>query len=200
MFKKLIISSAIMAVCSGIAFSYPSYKGERIDYKGEACPTCVTYSFLPAPYLGLSVGVRNNYSAAPAVYKGLEGIISLGYGGIVSPSFYLAAELFGGGSINLKNYTNSGVSVKSTWSYGLDIIPGIQLTDPVVGYVRLGVVRTRFNDVGNATGWRAGVGGQTNLWPNWDLRGEYVYTYYNSVGGMNPQSDQFNLGLIYKFC
>ncbi len=45
------------------------------------------------------------------------------------------------------------------------------ITDYVLGYGRLGVVRSRFSDQSNnATGWQVGLGGQTNLAQNWDLR------------------------------
>src|SRR5262245_370254 len=104
MFKKLVIASAVFAASSGIAIAGHSYKGDR-DYKGEVatptCPTCPTYTYLCGPYVGLSASVRNNYTGTPVVYKGLEGILSLGYGGAVSPMFYLAGELFVGDSIQL---------------------------------------------------------------------------------------------------
>lgn len=205
MFKKLVIASAVFAASSGIAFAGHSYKGDR-DYKGEmaapTCPTCPTYSYLCGPYVGASLGVRNNYTGEPSVvYKGIEGILSLGYGGAVSPMFYLAGELFVGDSAQVRNFKFNGNGVKSTWSYGFDLIPGIMLTDYVMGYVRAGVVRTRFSDQGtSATGWQVGIGGQTNLCQNWDLRGEYVFSAYRSVTGIgHPQADQFNLGVVYKF-
>lgn len=195
MFKKLVIASAVFAVSSG-ALAGHTYK----DYKGEA--PCPVYQYMAGPYLGFSAGVRNNYSGSPAVYKGLEGTLSGGWGWMLDPSWYLAGEIFVGDSINLKNYKNiDGSSVKSTWSYGLDILPGFMLTDHVLAYLRAGVLRTRFNDQGsNKTGWQVGLGGQTNIMGNWDARMEYVYSYYGKVSGIgHPQADQFNFGVVYKF-
>lgn len=198
MFKKIVIASAVLAA-SSVAFAGHNYKG---DYKGETVAPCPTYQFMAGPYLGLSAGVRNNYTGTPVVYKGLEGTISAGWGWMLDPMWYLAGEIFAGDSINLKNYKAAdGSSVKSTWSVGIDILPGFMITDHVLAYLRAGWVRTRFNDQGtNKSGWQIGLGGQTNLWANWDLRGEYVYSYYGKVNAIgHPQADQFNLGIIYKF-
>ncbi len=201
MFKKLLLASAVLTASTSIAVAGHSYKGER-DYKGEMpAPACPSYTYAAGPYIGLSAGVRNNYSGAPLVYQGLEGTLSVGYAAMVSPSFYLAGELLAGDSINLKDYTVLGNGVRTTWSYGLGIIPGYMITDYVLGYARVGVVRSRFTDQGdNGTGWQVGLGAQTNLVQNWDLRGEYVYTGYNTISGIGkPQANQFNLGVVYKF-
>ncbi|MBA3662190.1 MAG: outer membrane beta-barrel protein [Gammaproteobacteria bacterium] len=205
MFKKLVIASAVLAASSGIAFAGHSYKGDR-DYKGEmsvpSCPTCATYSFMSGPYVGLSAAVRNNYSGAPAIYKGIEGRLSLGYAGVLTPGFYLAGELFGGDSFQVKNYRNAdGAGARSTWTWGGSIIPGIMLTDYVMAFARVGGERTRFsNQSANASAWHVGVGGQTNICPNWDLRGEYTYSSYGSVTALgHPSTDLFSVGVIYKF-
>lgn len=196
MFKKLLIASAVLTVSSVAFANHHSYKG---DYKGEA--PCPTYQFQAGPYLGVSLGDRTNYSGSPTVYKGLEGTLSAGYAGMLTPSFYLAGEIFGGDSWNLKDVKGATPGVRSSWSYGLDLIPGYMITDYVLAYLRVGVVRTRFSDQGNSsTGWQVGVGGQTNLWDNWDLRSEYIYSNYSSLSGLGkPNANQFNVGLVYKF-
>lgn len=202
MFKKLLIASVVLAGTTSIAFAHVSYKGERRDYKAEVVPPCPCYQYVAGPYLGLNLGVRDNISGAPAAYKGIEGTISAGYAGMLSPQFYLAAEVFAGDSFRVKDYTRPGSgSARSTWSYGLDIIPGVMLTDYVLGYLRAGVIQTRFNNVGvNKTGWQVGIGGQTNLCGNWDLRGEYVYSQYGNVSTVgHVLADQFNIGIVYKF-
>lgn len=204
MFKKLVIASAVLAASTGIAFAgHHSYKG---DYKGEmsvpSCPTCATYSFMSGPYIGLSAGVRNNYSGEPAVYKGIEGTLSLGYAGVLTPMFYLAGELFAGDSFNIKNYHDgSPGTVRSTWSWGGSVIPGIMINDFVMGFVRVGGQSTRFQSPGTSKGgWHVGVGGQTSLAPCWDLRAEYVYYQYGRVSGIgHPATDLFNVGVVYKF-
>ena len=197
MFKKLVIASVVLAASSSVAFAGHNYKG---DYKGEM--PCPAYQYMTGPYVGLSVGPRVNYAGDPAIYKGFEGTVSAGYGAMWYPSYYLAGEIFGASSANLDNYKNAtGLSVRSSWSYGASLIPGIMITDHVLGYVRGGVVRTRFKDIStNRTGWQLGIGGQTNVYENWDLRGEYVYSQYGSVVTNlgRIRSDQFNLGVVYK--
>lgn len=201
MFRKLVIASAVLALSSGVAFA-GNYKG---DYKGEA--PCPTYTFGTGPYVGFSVGPRVNLTGTPTSYVGLEGTLSAGYGAMLAPNFYLAGEILVADSANLKDfeYTQPGLNTqigsRSSWSYGLSVLPGVMINDHVLGYVRLGVIRTRFSDQGsNNTGGQIGLGAQTNVYQNWDLRGEYVYSQYNSVSGIGkPMSHQFNLGVVYKF-
>lgn len=205
MFKQLLIASAIATtiVASGVA-SAQSYKGDR-DYKGEmapACPSCAVYSFMSGPYLGLSVGIRGNYTGAPTVYKGVEGNIALGYAGVLSPAFYLAGEIFASDSWTIKNRAAPGVNgVKTTWNYGISILPGVMLTDYVMGYLRLGAVHSRFSNASvNRTGWQVGLGAQTNLAPCWDLRGEYVASFYNRITTVGrPRTDVTSIGVVWKF-
>lgn len=203
MFKKLVIATAVLAASSSIAFA-ANYKG---DYKGEKMAPCPTYSYTAGPYIGVSIGPIINVTSAPMAFEAFSGTLSVGWAGMLTPSFYLAGELFGQGNASIKNYSVNNASAKSTWTYGLDVIPGYMLTDYVLGYLRLGVGRAQFSESGpsgnsnnNSTAWRLGVGGQTNLYQNWDLRGEYVYNGYGSVSNVGKvQSSQFNIGVIYKF-
>lgn len=204
MFKKLLVSTAVLAL-SSTAFAGHNYKGEgkcKDTYKDmNPCPC---YQYMAGPYLGLSAGVRNNYSGTPNVYKGIEGTISAGYAAMLTPEWYLAGEIFGSDSAQLKNYNSIGSpGVKTSWNWGLSLIPGYMLTDHVLGYIRLGGIQSHFTGNGqsvNKSGWQIGLGGQTNLYDNWDLRGEYVYSQYGSISNVGkPAADQFNLGIIYKF-
>lgn len=204
MFKKLLIASAVVALSSNVAFAAHAYKG---DYKGEAapCPSCPVHTF-GGPYVGVSLGNRTNYTGSPVTFKGIDGILSAGYGAMLNPAFYLAGEAFMLWTAKVKDMTNtsntgSTLSAKSNWSYGLDIIPGYLITDNFLGYLRAGVVRTRFNGQStNKTGWQAGVGGETNVYQNWDLRAEWIYSGYGSVSGVGKMnSEQVNVGLVYKF-
>lgn len=182
MLKKLLVGMAILAASSSVAVA----------------------ALAPAPYLGGSIGLVNNSSHSSStvggnsVYRGLTGNINLGYGGIVSPGFYLAGELFGTpGTISVSGDND----LKTSWGVGGSIIPGVMINDRTFGYARLGINGTRFTSADvTRFGGHAGLGLQTNLCQNWDLRGEYVYTKYRSVGGISsPNSDLFNLGVVYRF-
>jgi opacity protein-like surface antigen len=203
MFKKALILGCALATFTTVAFAYRGhrlYKDEVPRFKDEV--PCQPYEFQAGPYVGLSLGSRVNYTRAPAVYKGGEGTLSIGYAAMLTPLFYLALEGFGADNFQLKNYPDAfGNNVKTTWNYGLDLIPGLVITDNFVGYLRAGATRTRFSGVGAyATGWQMGIGGETNLIQNWDIRGEYVYTFYNHVHILKKAyAEQFNIGIVYKF-
>jgi len=185
MFKKLVIATAVFAATTTVALAgHHSYKGER-DLKGEM--PCPVNAFMAAPYIGVEIGPRATLSGGPTAFGGFDGILSLGYAAMLNPSWYLAGEIFGLGTINVKNGTNTNAtgmltSSKNNWSWGGSLIPGFLLTDTVLGTLRLGGQQTHFNDISKSQwGWSIGPGLQTNLNQNWDLRAEYVFTYYGNV-------------------
>lgn len=172
--------------------------------------------FKAGPYVGASIGPRINMTGVPLTYIGAEGTLSAGWGRLWNQRYYLAAEIFGANSANLNKFgtfrEGSNIdSVRSTWNYGLDIIPGLMLNDKMFIYARGGVVQTRmivesqYNSTGmNANGWRTGVGVQGNVYKNLDLRLEYIFALYQKpvatfANEGTPFSNQGNLGLVYKF-
>jgi opacity protein-like surface antigen len=197
MFKKLLIASAVLAASTSVAFA-GCYKGE--PYKGEVAP-CPCYNPIVAPYLGLSVGNQINYGRTNRAFDGIPVTGSFGYGGIIAPYWYLAGEVFGDYDIQVKNFAIAGSGYKNTWSYGASIIPGYMINSMVLGYVRLGVVREYFSGPAQwGTGGQAGVGLQTGLCQNWELRAEYVYSYIGKTDSIGkPQQAGANVGLIYRF-
>ncbi len=177
MYKKLLIASAILATSSTVALASG------------------------APYLGASLGVVDN-TANTGSFRGMPLTINGGYGATVNQSIYLGGELFGvlGTSTLDKHTTRSNPSLKTTYGYGVSFIPGYMLSDHTMAYARVGVVKTHFSNIDDtATGGQVGLGLQTSVTQNWDVRGEYDYTKYRRINGVSPQSDAFNLGLVYKF-
>lgn len=191
MLKNVLVATAALTMSSSLAFA---------GTMGTPCPE---YSYQAGPYIGASVGPVVNVAAAPAAYQGFSGILSVGWAHMMNNSVYIAGEFFGGSNARLKNSTIAGdfTSVSSSYTYGFDVIPGWMITDRVLAYFRAGVVRTQFNDVNvGRTGWQVGLGGQTNVYKNIDIRSEFIYSQFNSISGVGtPRSDQFNLGLVYKF-
>lgn len=202
MFKKLIVTSVILSASSAFAGTM-------------GAPGCPCHQFVTAPYVGLSVGVRSNFSPVPAVYQAIEGTLSGGYAATFN-RFYIAGEIFGANNLNSRNYRTTrvgqaGFSNKTTWSYGADILPGYLITDSLLGYLRLGVVESRFRGAGfpaftnsslNKTGYQIGGGGQVNITRNWDVRAEYIFSKYNSLPKTtinHTGANQFNVGVVYKF-
>ena len=175
------------------------------EYKGEVaapCPTCPP-PFRPGAYLGLGIGSVMNYASRPAFYNGFQGTLFGGYGWLWD-QWYAGLEIFVQDSAMITNYTRKSVNgnVQSNWGYGGSILPGYLILDNVLAYLRLGVVETRFSA---ANQWRfggqVGLGAETALCTNWDLRGEWIYSFYNSLSNSYglPHSQQVDLSLIYKF-
>jgi opacity protein-like surface antigen len=194
----------------------PYYKGEA-HYKGELPPSpqppleplpCMTYTFNPGFYLGINPGLRTNYSPpAIATYKAFEGTVFGGYT-FTATSFYFAAEIDASHSAALQNYSNrlslnangNPVGLKTTWGVGLSLLPGYVLSDTLLAYLRLGSATTHFQDVARTkTGGQVGIGLQGTVSERWDLRAEYVYSFYPSLPVLgNPRSDEWRFGLVYK--
>jgi opacity protein-like surface antigen len=192
MLKKIIIASSILAVTSGIAAANP------------------------APYVGASVGINTNTSSsaaygknssgftlsAPANYRGVPFSACVGYGGVISDAYYLAGEVEG--TVATADISNNN-GLKTSYGYGASVIPGLMLSDHTLAFARAGVERTHFTNANTTqTGGKFGLGLQTTVTQNIDVRGEYDFTAYrslnNSIGRVaSPRSDAFNVGLIYKF-
>ena len=158
----------------------------------------------------MDLGLRTNYSSSPSAYKGLEATILGGFGYLSRSGFYIAEEVFLGDGVQLQGYTHHNhdkPGVKTSWSAGLSLLPGYLILDNVLAYGRLGVIKSYFSNAGgNANGGQVGLGAQVALTESWDLRGEYIYSFYSAVSGScsSPddaavKSDQFNVGMIYKF-
>lgn len=189
MLKKILVTSSIMAiVASGTAFANAT------------------------PYIGAGLGVTVNTANAKALgngvtfgaYRGMPFTVFAGYGGVIDQNFYLAGEVFGTpGTVNL-SYNNV---LKTSWGFGASLLPGVMISDHTMAYARVGVIRSHFTYDSNRTGGQFGLGLQTSLTQNIDLRGEYDYNVYKSITGyvggtsvsISPRSDQFNVGIIYKF-
>lgn len=172
-------------------------------YKGEVaaapCPACVHAAFNTGPYLGLSASSRVNYLSHPAAFHGVEGTVFAGYS-TAWDQMYGAVEIFAQKAASIANYRTTAGSTASSWGYGLSVLPGYMVTENVLGYLRLGVVKSRFTTGNsNLTGGQVGLGMETALSNNWDLRGEWVHSFYKAMRLGNPKSQQFNLGLLYKF-
>ncbi|OGV50973.1 MAG: hypothetical protein A3F46_08020 [Legionellales bacterium RIFCSPHIGHO2_12_FULL_42_9] len=160
------------------------------------------YQLLTGTYAGFSLGVRDNYTSTPVFYKGVEGTLSLGFGGLLAPKWYLAIEGFVADNASVNNYSNAGNSAKTTLNFGGSLIPGFMITDSLLGYIRASIIGTNFSNQNvNQTGWQLGLGGETVLCNDWSLRVEYIYSSYSSaVDGIgNPKADQMNFGIVYRF-
>jgi len=179
MFKKCILSAAILTSTIGIAAA------------GSA------------PYIGASLGLITNTSSNAGNgnagnFRGIPVDVFIGYSSMMDQSISLAGELIG--TIGTGELSNKN-GLKTSYGYGLSVLPGVMLSDHTLASIRIGVVQSRFVSVNSiATGGQAGLAVQTSLSQHIDLRSEYDYTIYQTVSGIqSPRSDAFNLGLVCKF-
>lgn len=180
MLRKILFASSIIAISTGVAMAQP------------------------VPYIGAGLGVNVNTSSKGAAgsYRGMPVNVFAGYGGNIDQNFYLAGEFTG--TLTNATMNNNGIA-KSTYGYGVSVLPGVMLSDHTMAFARAGVVRTHFQKAHNKmiTGGELGVGLQTSVTQNVDVRGEYDYVSYKKYSSqginVNPRSDQFNVSLVYKF-
>lgn len=144
-------------------------------------------------YLGGDVGIVNNNGnrVIPLTVFG-------GYGGFVNQNYYLGGELF---IVPVSaEITNTESDYTTTYGYGLSFVPGVSLNENSILLGRLGVVRTHFDtENSNVMGGQVGMGLQTSMSQNLDIRGEYIFTVYRSFGDLTaPKSDQINIGIVFR--
>jgi opacity protein-like surface antigen len=155
-----------------------------------AVSTQLAFATSGAPYVGASVGQKTN-TATYVNFRGVPVDIFVGYGAIIGEGLYIGGEV-------LANVTTAEVTDNG-------FLPGLLISDHTMAYLRLGILRQHFSPSGlkanTVSAGQLGIGLQTNLMQNWDLRGEYDYDAYGSLSGIagNPRGDEFDMALLYKF-
>ena len=168
--KLLLLTTAVLAASSSAAFA------------------------IAAPYVGAGLGIQNVRG-----YNGLIGNVFGGYGATVGQdqTYYLGGEVFA----NLASVPLSGKqSNRITYGLGASVIPGVMLNNNTMAYARVGVEASRYGKSNTTnTGGQLGLGLQTRLTQNWDVRGEYVYTGMGVINHFTTvQNNRFNVGFVYK--
>lgn len=151
-------------------------------------------------YMGPSLFVVDNQGNSS--FRGFFPRLSFGYSFDFLDDMYLGAELFAVAATGTldDNYSPPYQSAKSDRSYGVSVMPGFSINDRTMGYFRFGLLTSNFpgpNVYRSAAQW--GVGLQTMLTANWDVRAEYNYVTYRTVANLGSiKSDQVGVGLVYK--
>jgi outer membrane immunogenic protein len=179
----------------------------------------------PGPYVGVGVGgnggswsVQDNNSKNYGFNsKGVIGTLFTGYA-FNADHFYLSLEAFVDEASNKSGTKsiNAGTTnryTRQTYSYGVSALPGFIIADSTVVFVRGGVVRSHFQISDTLlgattsynttlTGAQAGLGAQTAVSASLDVRGEYIYSSYNSYNNINgrftPRDNQVSISLAYR--
>lgn len=159
--------------------------------------TAFAGSFYLAPTI-----IYQTMSASGIGYNGMAPRLTVGYEDMLTPVIYTGVEVFSNPT-TFKTYNNPNNlgSLRATYSYGASILPGINFDNTIIGYGRLGIIRTRFDNLGKVkSGTEYGVGLQWNLNDLWSARGEYDYTKYNNIANIgHPSSNTYSIGLMYRF-
>lgn len=190
MYKKILLSSLLLTT-SSVAFAYS------------------------APYVGASIGVTantvinvNQYNYNNSSFRGMPVAVFVGFGAVLESNFYIGGEVTGTpGTFELNNN-----GLKTSYGYGASLLPGFMLCDHTLSFLRLGILSARFpNNDNSSTGAQVGIGIQSGLTQNVDLRGEYDYIMYRTIKDIRgkapnqidysvvPRSDQFVIAIVYKF-
>ncbi len=153
-------------------------------------------------YLGPSILFQS--LSVPGV--GFNGIsaprITAGYEDMLTQNFYGAAEVFGTpATIKVWNGSDKDGSLRITYDYGVGILPGINFDNTIVGYGRLGYIRTRFSNMGKIKGGvQLGLGIQWVLTDVWSARLEYTHTRFHDIAPIgHADMNSFGIGVIYRF-
>ena len=198
---------------------YPINQRPKADAKGNIAPL-----FETGPYLGVSAGVMTNIGKAPATigYQAFPGNVSAGAAMMLTRRIYLGGEFYYGSNITAYNYTAgvNGYNMDNGWFYGGSFLPGYMLTDTLLTFIRVGVMRNQFLTSPSSSirsyppnspytrrftlvknGWQVGAGTQINLYKNIDGRAEYDFSYFRGLNSNTSKANinQVYLGLVYKF-
>lgn len=162
---------------------------------------------------GLSTAFAGNFYMGPAVvyqaiavsdvgYNGVSPRLTVGYEDMYTEYLYGAAEIFTSPTtFTIYSNPNNIGSARITYSYGASILPGFNFDRTIIGYVRLGYIRSRFDNLGSVEGGvQYGAGLHWALTDIWSVRGEYSYTKFHNIAPIgHPDMNSYSIGLTYRF-
>jgi opacity protein-like surface antigen len=174
-----------------------------VDVLKKAIFYCVTaISIFPCFagnfYFGPGISLQDTYAEDSSVHS-VNPKFSFGYGHHFREFWYLGTEA--NGSFGMLSLQSDGENLKTSNTFGLSILPGIQFTPDVLAFTRFGLVNSYFDQPEKrSTGGQLGLGIETHFTKSWEIRGEYTYSEYPDMGNIgSPKSSAFNLGFIHKF-
>ena len=147
------------------------------------------------PYAGFGGGMRDNIKNTKSS-RGIDGNVFAGYGAMFNPAVMIGGEVF----FTPGNMPVNNNGLRTTYGVGLSFLSGLLISDHTLAFMRVGFVNSHFTTGIKKSGGQLGLGLQTGLTQNWDLRAEYIYSAYGALKGIGaPKSDQAMMSLVYKF-
>lgn len=207
MFKKAIIASAVLAASTGLAFANGG------TY--QPAPSCVHSCYVGVAVsrdffeINTNAGRLNNVDLGN---DGWNGELNVGFGWVMQDHYYIGAEVFG--DVTSAKINLGGFSVKNKYDYGIDLVPGVKISDSTMLYGKVGYVRGHFSNVPvglvgarvvtgsiNRNGLQLGLGLETMVTNNVSAKIEYDYNRFSKFKNTNvrPTVDQVKFGVAYHF-
>jgi opacity protein-like surface antigen len=224
--KKVLLAAAAVIAMAPAAHAQDKY-GRTFEPQPQASApatttTTTTVATTPTPTYtsndtgsmttgGPYIGAYGGYAWANAdTAAGNADVNGEDYGGMIgykvnnvmnnTMGISTAVEAYLGGST--ADDTVGGVDVKKNREWGVNVRPGIQMSNGFNPYAILGYRRTNFEVAGDENGYNgfdAGVGAELVSWGNMGLRADYTHTWYNSNNGIDPDENDVRVGLTYHF-
>jgi hypothetical protein len=115
--------------------------------------------------------------------------------------YYLAGELaITWPSTVTNDYISRNDSLRMSPMISLSIIPGIIITPPVLGYLRLGIGEGDLRARGDwLRDYITGVGVEYALTPCWSLRGEADYNWFRTINVGTPRGWDATVSFKYTW-
>ena len=189
---KRIVKKALIALLA-IGMAPPVFAVSYADWYAGTYKS----SFYIAPTV-----LYTNLYIDKVTFQGITPRLAVGYDGMATKYVYLAGELFANlATATLKNHPAPAGSLKTSYSYGAAVLPGYPFDDSVLGYLRIGYIATRFENLHTTkAGYEVGAGFELGWTECWSVRAEYNYLKYRTIPNVGgPRAQQVNVALKYKF-
>ena len=178
MLRKVIAVILIFFNAMSIAFAFRIYVKPSLSYLSTTDDSDSTATTSMAYGPGIAAGLGNVFYKY--FYAGIEG-------------FWIPNTL----PVN----SDSGSVYKISYQYGISLLPGVSFDNTVIGYLRLGVLRSNFpNASAQVSANQIGVGLEYSLSQNWGVNGEYnSERYKGSTAVGTATTGKYTIGVLYKF-
>lgn len=130
------------------------------------------------------------------------GLVGYKINNVMNNSMGLSAALEGYYGGSSADDTIAGVSVEKNREWGINVRPGITLSNGLNPYAIVGYRNTEFEAAGNDedyNGFDAGVGMELMSWGNTGLRADYTHTWYDEDNGLDLDEDDLRVAVTYHF-
>jgi len=173
MFNKALIATAVLVASAGLAYANGGTYAPEPVVAGptHSCYVGVAISrdFIHAKSDTVSSEITDSITGETILTHthqtdigsdGWDGELNIGYGGTFQDHYYLGVEVFGSVSSANADWTAAGVVVdnvganalavsangtfKLRYQYGIDLIPGVKISDSTMLYAKIGYVRGGF--------------------------------------------------------